>query len=105
MEKLMYDPDKVSPPGYTIHDLLEDRAMTRQQLAESLGVHHSVVIELIKGSHAIDDVMAASLERALGVCSEFWLARERRYRANVRRRWKSLQSELDHSEVANDAIS
>src|SRR3990172_6878563 len=75
-----FEPDWVSAPGETIRDMLRERRITEQQLAEKLGGPRSRVTGLIEGREAITANLARKLEFALGGSATFWLAREKRYR-------------------------
>lgn len=75
----MYTPDYVSPPGETLEELLEDRAMTQADLAERTGRSKKTINEIIRGKAAITPETAIQLERVLGVPARFWLEREQQY--------------------------
>ena len=95
--KLLYRPDRVSAPGVTLLDLLEERGMTQAELAERTGRPLKTINEIIKGKAAITSETAIQLERALGTPAEFWSQREANYRAYLAR-----QKELEHLAVQKD---
>src|SRR6266508_4258362 len=74
-----YEPRRVSPPGGTLQDILDERGMAQNELAERTGLTAKAINEIIKGKMAITPDTALKLERALGLPAEFWLAREQHY--------------------------
>jgi HTH-type transcriptional regulator / antitoxin HigA len=76
-----YQPTNVSPPGHTIADLLEERALRQTELATRMGVTPKFISELVSGKASITPPTALALERSLDVPAEFWLVREARYQA------------------------
>lgn len=80
-----FTPDWVSPPGYTIIDLLEERYWTQAQLAEALGYTTEHISLLINGKALINEETALKLERVLGSTAAFWLNREAQYQVNLAR--------------------
>jgi len=93
----MYTPDDVSPPGETLEELLEDRAMTQADLAERTGRSKKTINEIIRGKAAITPETAIQLERVLGVPARFWLEREQQYSEFLARRQddQQLASQVD----------
>lgn len=76
-----YVPQRVSPPGATLADLLAEWALSKRELAKRMGRATKSITELIDGATAITQDVALALELAVGVPASFWIARERRYRA------------------------
>ncbi|MFB6290873.1 MAG: transcriptional regulator [Candidatus Bipolaricaulia bacterium] len=72
-----YNPDWVSPPGDTVRDLLEEKDLSRQDLAERLHWSTEAVNQLISGEMPVDEKIASDLADLLGSTKEFWLGRER----------------------------
>jgi addiction module HigA family antidote len=89
--KHLYNPDKVSLPGATLLDILEDRGMTQSELAARTGRPLKTISEIINGKAAITSETALQLERVLGTPAEFWSNRESNYRAYLAR-LKELES-------------
>jgi addiction module HigA family antidote len=83
--KLLYRPDKVSAPGVTLLDVLEERGMTQAELAERTGRPLKTINEIVRGKTAITSETAIQLERVLGTPAEFWNQREANYRAYLAR--------------------
>ena len=81
----MYNPDVVSPPGATLEELLDDRAMTQAELAERMGRPKKTINEIIQGKAAITADTALQLEYVLHVPASFWLQREQQYRESLAR--------------------
>src|SRR6266508_188323 len=74
-----YEPRQVSPPGGTLQDILDERGMAQNELAERTGLTAKAINEIVKGKMAITPDTALKLERALGMAADFWLAREQHY--------------------------
>ena len=77
---LRYTARDVSPPGDTLRDLMEERALSQAELARRLGRPAQAVNEIVAGKKEITEDTALELERVLQVPAHFWLAREARYR-------------------------
>src|SRR5689334_1968840 len=84
----------VSAPGDTILDLLEERAMPRQELAERLRCSLDALNAVLEGRAVLTPDIAEGLERALAVKATFWLSREQTYRAELVRREASASENL-----------
>lgn len=80
-----YLPEKVSPPGETLSELLDERHMTQVQLADRTGRPKKTINEIIKGKAPISPETALQLERVLGVPASFWNARESHYQEYLAR--------------------
>lgn len=80
MSRNQYKPDRVSPPGETLKDLLAELGMTQDELASGMNVPKETISEIIAGNRAITADTALRLERVLGVPAAFWNAREGHYR-------------------------
>ena len=81
----VYAPAEVSPPGQTLRDLMEERAITQAELSRRLGRPAQAVNEIVGGKKEITEDTALELERVLQVPAQFWLARESRYREYLAR--------------------
>ena len=79
-QRLIYRPDRVSPPGETLADLLEERCLTQKDLALRMGRPLKTINEIVKAKAAITAETALQLEKALGTPSAFWIQRESNYR-------------------------
>jgi HTH-type transcriptional regulator / antitoxin HigA len=80
-----YAPTEVSPPGDTLRDLMEERAITQAELSRRMGRPAQAVNEIMAGKKEITEDTALELERVLQVPAQFWMARESRYREYLAR--------------------
>lgn len=80
-----YRPDRVSPPGDTLAELLSDRGLTQAEFAAKLGMSKKALNEIVKGKAPITPETAIHLERALGLPAAFWSNLEREYRDHLAR--------------------
>lgn len=80
-----YAPPDVSPPGETLRELLEERALSQAELAERMGRPKKTISEIINAKAALTPETALELELVLGVSADFWNARERNYRSALAR--------------------
>ena len=80
-----YTPDTVSAPGETLCEVLEDRGITQQELAERLGMAPKTVNEIIKGKAPLTHDTALALERVLGISAGFWNRLEAAYQESLAR--------------------
>lgn len=80
-----YRPDRVSPPGETLAELLSEHGLTQGELAAKLGMPTRAINEIAEGKAAISPEVAIHLERALGVPAAFWSDLEREYRDHLAR--------------------
>lgn len=85
LTKLTYKPDRVSAPGDSLADILEERGMTQAELAERTGRPLKTINEIVKGKAAITPETAIQLERVLGTPADFWNQREANYRVYLAR--------------------
>lgn len=74
-----YRPERVSPPGETLQELLTERGMSQAELAERMGRPKKTINEIINAKTAITPETAIQLERVLGVPASFWNRLERNY--------------------------
>ncbi len=81
-----YAPDRVSPPGETLEEVLEERGMSQAELAERTGLTRKTINEIIKGKNALTPGTALLLEHVLNIPAHFWNNREQAYRDFLARR-------------------
>ncbi len=81
MRKTEYKPQRVSPPGETLAEALEELEMTQAELARRMGRPAKTINEIVQGKAAIVPETALQLENVLGIPASFWMAREMAYRA------------------------
>ena len=75
-----YRPDRVSPPGATLLETIEELEMSQAELAQRLGKSRRFVNELIKGDAPLTLDTAVRLERVLGAPASLWTNLEINYR-------------------------
>ena len=100
-----FNPDRISPPGDTMIDLMEERDWTQAELAQRLGFSTKHLNQLAKGKVPLTDDTAIRLERVLGGSTSFWLSREANHRARLaqlesREKYKDWTSWLDQLPLA-----
>lgn len=101
---LLYSPNKISAPGVTLFDILEERTMTQADLAQRTGRPLKTINEIIKGKAAITSETAIQLERVLGTPAAFWNQRETNYRAYLARQ-KELENLTEKKIGLNSFLS
>jgi len=67
------------PPGESIKEVIEDRAISLSELAKGISVTDAHLEKLINGDVEITVDIAERLERYLGITSQFWLNLEAIY--------------------------
>lgn len=72
--------DRVSPPGDTVQDMLDEQGLTQAELARDMGRPLKTINEIVKGKARITEETALQLEEHLGGTARFWLHREADYR-------------------------
>jgi addiction module HigA family antidote len=78
-----YAPDRVSVPGETLAEIIEDRGISQAELAERLGRPKKTVNEIMRGKAAITPETAVQLEHVLGIPAAFWNNLEGNYRGHL----------------------
>lgn len=71
------------PPGATIQDQIEDRGMSRKELASRMDMSEESLSRLINGDVQLTPYIAERLERVLGIPSGFWSNLEYIYREKL----------------------
>lgn len=80
---LDFSPDRVSPPGDTIIDLMDEHGLTDEDLSKKIGVSISKGQQLLRGHIPLNESMALRLQDIFNVSVEFWLKREGAYRKHI----------------------
>jgi HTH-type transcriptional regulator / antitoxin HigA len=83
--KTEYTPSRVSPPGETLRELIEERGLTQTELAERTGRTRKTINEILLGKAKLTPETALQFELVLGVSASFWNARESKYREYLAR--------------------
>lgn len=76
-----FRPTWASPPSASIRGLLERRNVPIADAAAYLGVAPDVADQLLQSACEIDSSIAEKLSAALGATPEFWVTREKNFRA------------------------
>lgn len=66
-------------PGETLAEVLEDREMTRRELAVRTGMTEKHISTVIRGRKSISAALAGKLEYALGIETSFWMNLQANY--------------------------
>jgi addiction module HigA family antidote len=80
-----YQPNVVSPPGETLLETLQERAITVEELAAKMESSERAIASLISGNAPLTPEIALQLEQFLGIPAHFWNNRERHYRDSLAR--------------------
>ena len=72
-----------SPPGETINEVMEDRAVTNAQLADLIGENEEFVRQLMAGDIDLTEDLANRIEKAINIPAYFLLNLERFYRDDL----------------------
>lgn len=70
-------------PGEYLQEWIEDHALTRQEVADRLGVDCAQLDEITSGRVILTAEIATSLELVVGIPARTWLRYEARYRADL----------------------
>jgi len=95
-----YQPEFVTPPGYTLKETLETTGMSQKELADRMGRPIKTISEIINGKTQITSETAIQLENVLGIPATFWLSREGRYREYL-----AKEEEKKRLETQKDLLS
>ncbi|CAB5533198.1 ImmA/IrrE family metallo-endopeptidase [Providencia hangzhouensis] len=83
ISKLGFSPDRVSPPGDTIIDLMDEHGITDQEFSKKIGLSLKKGQQLLSGDISLDENLAYRLQDLFDVSSDFWLRRESTYRKHI----------------------
>lgn len=95
-----YQPDRVTVPGETLQEILDDRQMTQADLADRLGKARKTISEIVHGKAAITPETALQLERVLNIPASFWNRLEQNYRE-----FEARKAEDERLEEAEDWLT
>jgi HTH-type transcriptional regulator / antitoxin HigA len=79
-----FRPDWISAPGDSINQILKQRNLSTSEFAQHLGESLDYVKDLIQGRTEITPELAQRLALIIGATPEFWIARERKYREDLK---------------------
>lgn len=97
----LYKPERISPPGETIRDILDDIGMSQADLARRMGRPPNKINQIVQGKKEITADTALELESVLGLPASFWMNREQNYRLALSAR-KQHEAQLQACEMAKD---
>lgn len=80
---LDFSPDRVSPPGDTIIDLMDEHGLTDEELSKKIGLSVRKGQQLLNGHIHLSECMASKLQEIFNVSIDFWLKREYAYRKHI----------------------
>ncbi len=80
------------PPGETIIEMMDDRKISRAELAEKIDITLTQLNRLLEGTAPISPVIASKLEKIFGVPTYFWLNLEAMYRKDIAKIAKEKQT-------------
>lgn len=80
---LDFSPDRVSPPGDTIIDLMDEHGLTDEELSKKIGLSFSKGQQLLAGHVHLNERIASKLQEIFDVSIDFWLKREGTYRKQI----------------------
>jgi addiction module HigA family antidote len=92
-----YAPNYAFPPGETLAELLESRAMTQADLAGRTGLTPKTVNEIVRSKTRITPTTALQLERVLGIPASFW--------NNLQRRFDEVEAALEEAQRLKRSLS
>lgn len=78
-----FKPNWRVPPGETIKDAIEERGLTRADLADRLGLNRLQTGRLLTGTIPLTPDIARRLQDTLGISAQFWLNMEANYRKPI----------------------
>lgn len=66
-------------PGELVRDEMRERGLTQKQLAEMAGLSLKVLSEVVRAKRSVNEEIAASLEKALGIPIILWMNLQTQY--------------------------
>ena len=90
-------PGNVIHPGEIIHDELDAREMSQQDLANKMKISKSEISLLLHGHRNITPMIAVLLEKALGIDAEVWMNLQVKYDIDIVR--KKTQRAIDTAKI------
>ena len=83
---MSFDPDWTIAPGSTLADWIEENGLSVRSTATVCGrMDPERLQRIIDGKQRLTKDDAARLHAGTGISARFWLAHERRYRADLKR--------------------
>lgn len=88
---MLDDSDPVHP-GEILSNELQERKMSRRELAEKTGRPRKTISEIVNGKKAVTADTALDLERVIGIKARFWLNLQNSYDLAVGRGQRTSRS-------------
>ena len=79
-----FNPDWTCHPGELLEQVMEDKELTKETVAERMGASLDVLQDILLGC-SIDKRIASMLEKAIGAPAAFWLRCEASYKRDILR--------------------
>lgn len=80
------------PPGETIVEMMDDRKISREELAGKIDISAAQLNRLLEGVVPVSPRIASKLEKIFGVPAYFWLNLEAMYREDIAKIAKEKQT-------------
>jgi plasmid maintenance system antidote protein VapI len=80
---MTFEPDWTVSPGEMLRDWLDENGVTPRLLAAMCRVSRDEIEGVLARTYEITPTLARALASGTGVSGRFWLACERRYRADL----------------------
>lgn len=78
-------PFEATHPGEVLKDELDARKIIQKDFAVEIGMHKTMLNEIIKGKRPVTADLAILLERTLGISAEYWLRFQSQYELDLAR--------------------
>lgn len=92
-EKNQYNPLRVSHPGITLEDKIQEMEMTVREFAIRAAQPEKAILAVLRGDSAITTDLAEAFETVTRIPAHFWLNRQRLYNDSLARLKKLRQIE------------
>jgi len=81
MNKFQYDNGRKMAfhPGAYVEDIMEERELSLDELAESLGWNMQTLSDFVDGKIDVSRELALDLSEKLGISAEMWLKLQKKY--------------------------
>lgn len=96
-ERYRFEPDYAIPPGDTLAEVLESKAMPQKELALRTGLTTKTIQAIVRGNNPITATTAALFETVLGIDAQFWLNLEDNYRVALVRQEERVQAGINEA--------
>ena len=94
-------PTVATHPGILLHDEIEYRGISQQELAAWMKIEVTLLRVVIDGEKSMDAHFALALEKTLGIDAYYWLRMQAKYDLDSLR----IKEAVNGSELLNDTLS